>query len=129
MQPIIPVYKSTNNVLSHPEDICKYVLDAYVRTPKGINDTFHEREISLTNDIAKHIEKESLINVVRENLRSVLENYFINKQMTIDVDIVKTDKDLISNVSINITVQDSNNTYSVGNDITIDRLGNIQVGT
>ena len=124
----IPVFKSTVSVLSEPEDICKYVLDTYIRTPKGINDTFREREVSLTYDIAKFTAVGQLLDVIKTNLYSVLINYFPANEIIVDVKSIPNANQSVSDLSISITVFKNGLTYSTTNEINIDQLGNIRVG-
>ena len=77
MKPFIPVLMSDISQLTNPVDIVKYCLHHYIATPKNINDTFNQQEISFRWDDADvGSSKDLLKSRVRSALDGILRRYF-----------------------------------------------------
>lgn len=123
MQPVIPVLMADINRLSQPIDIIKYILQWYTHTPKNINDTFADQEISFRfDDATAGHNPEEIKTVVRVRLLNTLKKYFPTGTVTVDVTTTAVD-DVRYNINIDILVILDGTPYSLSNNYVVDKDG------
>ena len=123
MQPIIPVLMADINQIRQPIDIIKYVLQWYTHTPKNINDTFADQEISFRfDDATSGHNPDEIKGVVRVRILNTLKKYFPTGSVTVDVSTELVD-DVRYNIKIDILVIIDGVPYSLSNNYAIDKDG------
>lgn len=125
-QAFIPSMSSDIMDIKDPTNILKYILRHYVHTPKNINDTFANQEISFTYDVAESgSNMERLVGTIEGSLVGVLSRYFVGAEsLDVIVDSIDVD-DKTTNVSISLNVIIGGDMYSVDEDIIVNKDGTV----
>jgi hypothetical protein len=117
---MIPSLHLNTGLLFNKSDILTYIVRHYLYAPSGIYENYVEEEISFAKSYAKNNGSiERLSNTMIQDLTDVLQRYFENYPLTIDV-VSSFEDEKATSLTIDIKVSDKDKIYSISPNIEID---------